>query len=168
MIRPRFTNEEMERANEAWGANCGPGAVAAILGLTMDEVKTYFISEGFIDKHYTNPTMMYGVLNSIGRPWRKGALDWPRWGLVRIQWEGPWTQPGVPMHARHRHTHWVGATTSPEGVGIFDINAMANGTGWAALSDWERVIVPWILEACVPRANGRWHITHAIEIDLHI
>jgi hypothetical protein len=24
--------------------------------------------------------------------------------------------------------------------------------------------VPWLLEQCVPRANGKWHITNAIEI----
>lgn len=49
-------------------------------------------------------------------------------------------------------------------VGVFDINALANGSGWVAQVDWERLVVPFILEE-YPRANGNWHITHSIEID---
>ena len=171
MILPRFSATDMEQANESWGANCGPGAVAAICGLTLDEVKLRFVAEGFIDKRYTNPSMMYGVLQSIERAtgtmtWYRAGKDWPRWGLARIQWEGPWTEPGVPMRARYRYTHWVGAARGANGIGVFDINAMANGSGWCSQADWIHNIVPWILLACVPRANGRYHITHAIEVKL--
>jgi hypothetical protein len=50
-----------------------------------------------------------------------------------------------------------------EEVNIFDINAMCVG-GWIPFSEWAGQLVPWLLKECVPRASGRWHITHVIEV----
>ena len=36
-----FTWEDANRAQEEWGANCGPGAVALMLGWTLDEIRPY-------------------------------------------------------------------------------------------------------------------------------
>ena len=72
---------------------------------------------------------------------------------------------GVPPRAAYRHTHWVGVNARNSGnIGIFDVNALGNGTGWCALQDWIDDIVPWILKECEPRADGGWYITHAVEI----
>jgi hypothetical protein len=170
-MMPRFTFDNLCAANDSWGCNCGPGSVAAILGLTLDEVRQQFTAAGFDAKRYTNPTMMFEVLKASGRSWTWSSVRvadkrpaWPRYGLARIQWEGPWTQPGVPIRARYRQTHWVGVATKSTGdVGVFDINALGNGSGWCALADWSSVLVPFIL-ADVKRASGGWHITHAIEV----
>ena len=153
---------DMNRANSEWGANCGPGALAAIMGMTLDEVRPHM--GDFESKRYTNPSLMNAALRSIGRPWRKIGAEWPTFGLARIQWEGPWTAPGVPMRARYRHTHWVGSWKRPGLFGVFDINATANGSGWCSFDDWRAHIVPWILKECVPRASGGWHVTHGIEV----
>jgi hypothetical protein len=159
----KFTLADAIRANEEWGCNCGPGALAAIMGMTLDEVRPHI--PGFDTRRYTNPSMMNGALANIGRPWRKAGAVWPAYGLVRLQWEGPWTEPGVPMAARYRYTHWVGSWISPErGHGIFDINCMNNGTGWALRADWEREIVPAIT-AQYKSASGAWHVTHALSIE---
>lgn len=163
-LLPRFTLEDADRAYGEWGANCGPGALAAMLGLTLDEAKPHMWESGFDEKRYTSPSMMDAALRSTGKSWTKIGALWPKWGLVRIQWEGPWTEPGVPVRARYRYTHWVGAMTRADGaIGVFDINCMSNGTGWAALADWSNILVPWITKQ-IPRANGGWHITHAIEV----
>lgn len=159
---PRFTLEDAQRAADEWGANCGPGALAAVLGLTLEEVRPHLGDFG--RKHYTNPSLMLSALRSLGARWTKAAAPWPRHGLVRVQWEGPWTKPGVPMRARYRHTHWIGAATADGDVGVFDINCINNGTGWVALADWERIVVPWILKECEPKADGHWHPTHVLEI----
>lgn len=167
--RPRFTVEDADRAYDEWGANCGPGAIAAICGLTLDDLRPHMVD--FERKHYTNPTLMWQVLRSIGvrfsyRGGHLGCENWPQYGLARIQWEGPWTEPGVPVRAAYRHTHWVGACTVDAGnVGVFDINAIGNGTGWTNASEWVGKVVPYILEECVPRANGRWYITHVVEVE---
>ncbi len=171
----RFTQEDADRANEAWGCNCGPAAVAAIAGLTLDELRPHL--GDFEQKGYTNPTLMWEILRNAGVRFKQctlnqmssehqGMLAWPEYGLVRIQWEGPWTKLGVPMRVRYRHTHWVGALARKDGqVWIFDVNCLNNGTGWVSLDDWSTVLVPWLLKASVPKANGRWHLTHVVEVE---
>jgi len=166
MIAPHFTAADVARAHATWSCNCGPSALAAITGLTLDEVRPHM--GDFEQRGYTNPTLMRSALRSIGRPWVEidpRERPWPRWGLCRIQFLGPWTEPGVPMRARYRFTHWIGAASRGAGdVGVWDVNAIGNGTGWCARSDWERVIVPELV-AGYRRANGGWHITHAIEVE---
>lgn len=176
MIAPRFTADELDAAADAWGCNCGPGSVAAICGLTLDEVRPRFSGHGFDAKRYTNPTMMYGVLNAIGRPWQRvptsqlggAAGHMPSWGLCRIQWHGPWTDSSANPRWAYRHTHWIGSAKrkSDGSIGIFDVNAMratTAGDGWTTLADWERHIRPHITDG-IPRATGGWHVTHAIEV----
>jgi hypothetical protein len=165
---PRFTLEDADHAYDGWGANCGPGALAAILGMTLDEVRPHLI--GFDQKRYTNPTMMFDALESLKAKIRVRSvadnvphLEWPRYGLARIQWEGPWTAPGANPKWRYRQTHWVGAARRNGEIGIFDINCMNNGTGWCLLKDWSETIVPH-LTALYPRASGKWHLTHSIEV----
>lgn len=155
---------DVNSANAAWGANCGPAAISAVLNLPLDDVRPHM--GDFERKGYTNPTLMWAALKSLGVQFScQRVNEWPAFGLARIQWEGPWTKPGVPMRARYRHTHWVGVNArNRHNIGIFDVNAIGNGTGWCALNDWYETIVPWILDHCVPRADGNWHVTHSVEI----
>lgn len=163
-VRTRFTAGDVDVANAAWGLNCGPAALAAICELTLDEARKHFERERPFPG-YTNPTLMFAALRSTGRRYNAvSAAHWPNYGLARIQWEGPWTQPGVPIRARYRYTHWVGAATATHGVGVFDVNALSNGSGWCALADWSAVLVP-ALTVDIRRATGGWHITHAIEVE---
>ncbi len=173
----RFTQKEAESAFDTWGFNCGPAAVAAICGLSLDELRPYL--GDFEQKRYTNPTLMRQILKNVGASiiefgrlnWRfemqrTGRAPWPGYGLARVQWEGPWTVPGVPIAARYRQTHWVGACSlNPDDVGIWDVNCMNNGSGWVSLEEWTSILVPWLLKECHPRASGKWHLTHVIEID---
>src|SRR3990167_150016 len=108
-VAPRFNLADADRAHDEWGANCGPGALAAIMGMTLDEVRPHM--GDFESKGYTNPTLMFYAMESVSARFRTRSLasnvkllGWPVYGLARIQWEGPWTKPGVPMAARYRHT----------------------------------------------------------------
>jgi hypothetical protein len=159
-----FTLEDAKRANDEWGANCGPAALAAILGITLADVRP--LMGDFEKKGYTNPTLMLDCLKRSGVAWSKAfnQFAWPQHGLVRIQWEGPWTEPGVPMRARYRNTHWVGARTEADArVTIFDVNALCIG-GWIPFSQWAQDLVPWLLKTLYPTANGKWHLTHVLEV----
>jgi hypothetical protein len=165
----QFTYDEAEKAAEEWGFNCGPAAIAAICGLSIAALRPNL--GDFESKRYTNPTLMFQILERLGVNYQSrmgtppAACQWPNYGLARIQWEGPWMQPGVPMAARYRYTHWVGCYMAGAGnVGVFEVNCLNNGTGWVSLANWMQITVPFIVRACHPRAYGSWHITHAIEV----
>lgn len=164
----RFTLCDLECASVAWGCNCGPAALAAIVGLTLDEVRPHLI--GFDTKRYTNPKMMFAALNSIGRPWQRirTPAHMPTWGLCRIQWQGPWTHSDANPRWAYRQTHWIGAAKrkADDSIGVFDVNCVNEtpGAGWVSLQDWSSVVVP-SLTSEIPRATGGWHITHALEVE---
>jgi hypothetical protein len=169
VIPLRFTEAEAEAAYDEWGCNCGPSAIAAVCGLTLAELRPHM--QDFEKKHYTNPSMMWKILTELGVKWRVEyspacvhVPNWPLYGLARVQWEGPWTAPGVPPKAAYRYTHWIGVNSwyAPN-IGIFDINAINSG-GWIGLHDWETLCVPHILKSGYPKATGRWWLTHRVEV----
>jgi hypothetical protein len=73
MIAPRFTEADANRAHDEWGANCGPGAIAAILALTLDELRPYM--GDFESKRYTNPTLMWATVRATPRSHRRHAAQ---------------------------------------------------------------------------------------------
>lgn len=166
----RLTVEDAQRASDEWGFNCGPGALCALLDMTPDELRPHLL--GFEDKGYTNPTLMASILRGLGVPfsrvWEWSAQEpppadvrnYPGRGLIRVQWAGPWTKPGVPMRVRYRHSHWIASRLSTmDEYEFFDVNAIGWG-GWMHWYEWKTKMVPWILKACVPKADGRWWPTH--------
>lgn len=146
---------EFVEANREWGANCGPGALAAILKMSMDDLRPHM--GDFEKKHYTNPKLMFQILDRLKVNWRR-KTTLVSYGLVRIRWEGEGTSL--------RDTHWIGVNAKHPTIGIFDINALGNDTGWCSFDDWRNIVAPHIIKECVPKGNGKWHITHAIEIEL--
>lgn len=166
VLRPvRFTIDDAN--NAGWCFNCGPGALCAVLNLTPTEIRP--LMGDFESKGYTNPTLMLEVLNRAGAQYRqvyrsdvKGRIPIIKGlGLIRVQWGGPWTKPGVPMRVRYRQTHW--AAIRNNNTEVFDINAMCVG-GWMKSSEWEQQLIPWLIKECVPKADGSWWITHALEV----
>lgn len=168
----RFSAEDANKANEQWKFNCGPGALCGVLGITPEELRPH--CGDFESRGYTNPTLMKAILKNLNVKARQifqsdtepaiGSIQWPTYGVVRVQWAGPWTAKGVPIAARYRKTHWIGYQS---GAGlkadVFDINAMTAG-GWVSFTTWSMSVVPWILKNCVPESNGRWWPTHCYEI----
>ena len=160
-MRYPFTQDEAEAAAKEWGCNCGPSALAFAVQQPL-AVARKAIPE-FDRKRYTSPSMMKAALSALGRTIttvRKPSKDdlfSPLPSLVRVQWTGPWTKPGVPVAAAYWHTHWV--CTWLEGPSIeggpplvFDING-----GVLHLSNWESEVVPLLLPA---KGDGEWHPTH--------
>lgn len=158
------TLEEAQAAYDAWGANCGPGAIAAILDTTLEKIRPNL--GDFPTKKYTNPRLMYQILDSLGVKYTKfiapgkGALLYTR-GLARIQWDGAWTQPGAPWYARQRHTHWIATRLINDKHYVFDINTVC--VGWVPLREWIDQVAPWLIQELIPEATG-WSITHTLDI----
>ena len=164
----RFGVEDAQKASDEWGFNCGPGALCAVLDLTPAELRPHL--GDFEQKRYTNPTMMSAVLYRVGakasQVYRSDDPRFPGWpklqhGLVRVQWGGPWTKPGVPMAARYRKTHWIAMRKG--GAEVFDINALEWG-GWLPLDAWCHELVPWLCADCGPQWDGTAWPTHALEV----
>lgn len=165
-----FTHDDANDAYYEWGFNCGPASLCAVLGKNPNEIRPYLLD--FEKKGYTNPRLMASILKNMNIPFRRkyeclgtkfaDKPIYPDFGLVRIQWAGPWTNPGVPVRARYRHTHWVAMRKNEDHFEVFDINAMA----WNWLSDdiWENELIPFILSNNEAKASGEWWPTHCWEI----
>ena len=168
----RFTLAEAQAASEEWGFNCGPGALCAVLGETPASIRSHL--GDFERKRYLNPMLMEAILRDLKVPFKRvyqclGAkkpsseIQYPQGGLVRMQWGGPWTMPGVPTRKRYRHTHWIGLRNSTNGREAFDINAMSAG-GWIKWNVWCQDLVPWLLDRVEPQNDKTWWPTHCLEI----
>jgi hypothetical protein len=166
-----FDQDAADQAADAWGLNCGPAAIAAISGRSLDRLRPHL--GDFELKRYTNPTLMFEILRNLGVRFatqrvglqeRGTKVAWPAFGLARVQWEGPWMNAGVPVAARYRKTHWAGAGRVASGEQwVFDVNCLSVG-GWVSAAEWEGYVVPWIVKVCVPKGTGAWHLTHVIEV----
>lgn len=155
-----FTEEDGKRANNEWGANCGPGALAVCLGITLDQIRPKLACCGFEAKGYMSPTMMQQAIEDCGY-----RIDWtvprdvlPFSGLVRVQWNGPWTAPGMNPKWAYNYTHWISSVRWDCDWWVFDVNG-----GWRTFDSWKSEIVP-LLTGSIKRADGKWSITHAWEI----
>jgi hypothetical protein len=118
----------------------------------------------FARKGYTNPSMMAEALRSLGIVFRAGDQRLTNYGLVRIQFDGPWMKPGVPVGASYARTHWIGAMAlkpAPKATDqtyVFDVNS-----GWTTSGEWEHTTIPQILKL-YKGASGKWWPTHRWEL----
>lgn len=148
--------EDARRAWDSWGANCGPWAVAALLGVGMDAVRPLF--PWFPERPYTKETDLRRVLDEAGLVWSEETQGWPAQGLVRMAWHGPWWDDvGVDPFARLRRSHWVATLDTEQGRFLFDGNAIAEG-GWVTLDRWSQVWAPWIASLESADASGAWRL----------
>ena len=165
----RFTPEEAAAAAEAWGFNCGPAALSALLGKTPDELRPHLLD--FEAKRFMNPTMVLAVLRGMGVPVERayqcseppaGAVRYPEHGLVRLQWGGPWCGGGVPFAARYRHTHWIAVAGADEQRKAYDVNVGR----WISWATWLVKVAPVLARRCSKRASGLWWPTHCYQMQV--
>lgn len=157
---PHFGLPEQQDAWERYGANCGPGAIAAMTGHAPGPVAA-LLGPRFTRIGGTTEFMLEGALTALGLPWRAAPGRFPDYGLVRVLWDGPW-RGFIP---RRQHSHWIGSARAGANHLIFDINAISLG-GWISFIEWESYLRPWLLDLCEPEATGGWEIAEAYEISL--
>jgi hypothetical protein len=153
-----FTEAEQLAAYQAWGANCGPNALAVALEITLEKAREVLV--GFDLKRYTNPSMMENGLNLLGAAWiRQRGLHLrhgPTRGLARLQWEGRWLDPGVPKVVAYRHTHWVASSAQ-------HVFCTASGYfGWIPLHHYCEYLDT---KFCPQNGYRGWHITHHYHVE---
>lgn len=147
-----YTPTDMDDANIEWRANCGPGALAALLGLQVMDVRPRF--PHFPEKARTNLTQMQEAMGRSRRetpvPPKELAPTGPfprieRAAMVQIQWTGRWTTPAAnPRYAyldALKNSHWCAARMTEHGLWVYDVNfdGPVSG-GWMPVATWERDI----------------------------
>lgn len=150
-----FSQEDFNRANREWGCNCGPSALAFALQLPLDSVRAHI--PDFDRRRYTSPTMMKQALASLGVGFEQVMhmfwSDAPT--LTRIQFTGPWTQPGSNPRWAYRHTHWIVCWKHLFDDMLFDCNGGIN-----TIEQWQRDVLPHLL----PKRSYGWCPTHCWKI----
>lgn len=146
-----YTPADADQARRDWLANCGPCAVAALLGRPVMDVRPLFPM--FPQRAWVNPTGIKAALCRAGvqfgmtRKRSDGSAEPPRRGLAFVQWDGPWSKPDVPVIVAYRETHWIGI----DGGMVYDVNA----DGWVTQETWRTDVVAMFREHD-PRIIGWW------------
>lgn len=74
-----FVPVDVCEANDAWGANCGPGALAAMLGIPCSDVRRYIADfRGYLNASQmadacvsVPPELAEAIVRANFRSWRK-------------------------------------------------------------------------------------------------
>lgn len=166
---PAVLTDHIE-ANALWGANCGPMSLAAVLGFSTVELARPLV-EPF--RGYMNPTDMLKALQAAGFEVESKRViqrrtPWPKRGVVRIQWKGPWCDEGVDPRAAYRHTHWIGVRrpTLDEAadLGLSNRELLvydATPNRWVPMTVW----AAWC-PSLWPRGTADWYVASCFELDL--
>jgi hypothetical protein len=135
---------DLQAAADAWGANCGPGAIAALCGISLAEVREYLPQF----KGYMNPTDVRRVLIALGHSVE--TVTAPRFaGMGYIQFVGSWEKAGPRV--AYAYTHWVAYRALGDGDPFFyDVNSGPFG-GWMRRTGWEKFELPFLLP---PKSTG--------------
>lgn len=148
-----FIPSDIETAYEEWGANCGPCALAAIVGKKLSEVHPHLAE--FAKRKYMNPTHIKNALESMGIAFRSLGAHFPQNGLAFVQWSGFEKRP---VFVQYQHTHWIAVKDGQ----YFEINTPP-GDNWVSPALWERVMPAFIAEH-IKGATGSYFVRTGIEI----
>ncbi|GEL74642.1 hypothetical protein [Myxococcus virescens] len=155
-----YTPQDLWDANDGWKANCGPSALAAVLGVPLAAVRRAFT--GFPAKPWTTPTSMAAALAAQGVQHRviQGMPQGDVHGVAFIQLRGRWDS--APERAQYRHTHWVGLYRERGELHVYDCNAGSAG-GWLPSEVWKAQVLTEII-AGHRGASGKWAVRVVLEV----
>lgn len=142
---------DVEVANRAFGANCGPAAFAAVLSLQVCDVMQYFTH--FEMRRFTTTRDMLQALAACSIEFAV-ETDVPDFGLLLLQIDGPWTTRRGANRWSRKYSHWI-ATCSQH---VYDINVGC----WMPLSDWQESIMPALVDA-TRHATG-WSVARSVRV----
>lgn len=175
-MMPLYTPPDLLAAHDEWKANCGPGALAALLGKPLSEVRHAF--PWFPARPWTSPTQMGEAITALIGPrgkWTaygiaRGPVDeqiarLPRNGLFHIQIDGPWCNL-ADRRVAYRYTHCAAVRRIEGSLFVYDINLGPNARpgGWATFDTWNE----WIARPMVAdtkRAIG-WFVRSVFDLPL--
>lgn len=164
---------DVDEAADAWGVNCGPAAVAALLGKSLADVRHAF--PWFPARPWCSPTQLGQALSTlgIGHRWttlgmNRGPTDeqkarFSAQGLVVVQIDGPWCDLANKA-AAYRYTHTVSCQRVGAMLMVYDINAGPDDSpgGWLPFPVWDELVMRDLV-AHQKRATG-WFVRSVFEL----
>lgn len=153
-----YVPTDLMDANLAWGANCGPAALAAVLRRPVQDVQPFF--KKF--PGYTTPTLMLHAIRAADReavitPINDSASRGrcvPFYGVAFLQFSGGWWD-AKPPRVQYKFTHWIAVSCDRDTKErhVYDANADHMG-GWIPHDEWLAHVMPRI--ASRHGATGCW------------
>ncbi len=161
---------------QEWGANCGPSAIAALVGREVKDVRAVVerLANGDKNKRcgrsgwwlghmhagHLSDTLCELGLEPRRTNFKPGEGRWPKKGLAMIQTEGPWCHPPSKSTARFRYTHTIAVVDAGPAIGItvYDGNVEA----WVKEKWWAEKVMKGLVEG-EKRATG-WHVMMTLEV----
>lgn len=142
---------DVDEQHELWGANCGPCALAALLGRPVAAVRELVQPwKGYMHAGDLQEAVTRAQHRSSRRDFRQHGRVWPLRGLAVIQIDGPWCLLKNPR-AAYTHTHTVAVDHMGAYRRIYDGNA----NQWLHEADWQREIMDELVRE-TKRATGWW------------
>jgi len=138
-----YVPPDLDEAAERWGANCGPGALAALTGRPLAQILSYM--PDFPERGYTNPTHAIRALGQMGWNYDSGGEDFVGRGLAFVQWCGPWDHGTANARWAYRYTHWLAFSQCGwDAIAVYDVNVEPAG-GWCWYDQWAERVAPTLL-----------------------
>lgn len=158
-----FEPPDVDEQHELWSANCGPTALAALLGRSVADVRPLVETVqggrflGYMHAGHLLSALKYEGLRPSRREVIRKQREWPQGrGLVVIQIDGPWCNEGVNQKAAYRYTHTVASAFA--GKVIYDGNAAR----WCSREWWEENVMTMLVQD-ERRATG-WYTRTILEV----
>lgn len=161
-----YTLLESAQAHAEWNAMCGHHSIAAAVGVGLDAIR----DAGVPLKGWMSPTMITRTLEALHvqftqrhlSPARSPAnvLSAPSPQILRMQFEGSWMRPGVPVGAQYQRTHYIALFGPPEQPALI-MDPLLNACGIHAVDDWlAKARTPDYLAESSFKGTTGWHFTH--------
>jgi hypothetical protein len=143
----KFTIKDYRNANKAYGANCGYGALAAILGITIDKVRALAPESEEVGGIYRH--LMPSVIRRAGWECRDIGARLPEYGLAVVVFDDDMKQG-----------HWIAVA----GNKFFDSYSISEGLDWCDASKWWSKIAPKVATYW-PKTSKEWRIDLGLEVE---
>lgn len=169
-----YTPADVDAAHDAWKANCGPTALAALLGMELAAVRPAF--PWFPERPWSSPSqIMQAIVSARGEQnatrlsvdryagARGEVTRLPSFGLATIQIDGPWCQLSNPRVA-YRYTHLVASQKVDGEVWVYDVNAGPDERpgAWGPSGWWAQHIMPLLVQG--KKGATGWFVKVSIEV----
>lgn len=160
-----YSPTDVAEAKQAWGANSGPAALAAILRRPVMTTIGYFprfVSNRCVYPAHMRDAILVATKNEpdVTR-FNAGSMGrvFPGRGVACVQFHGPWDRKRSKGRgaAQLKHAHWIATFATVDGMMIYDASVQQ----WLHMNDWLEDVLPPLME---DHKSGGWWCRMGYEV----